>query len=131
MKIGPFTTVLTLLISLASASGAMVEEMAFINGKTIPLFVDQAAGLIIDRYCHKTRGKFDCQAVKALEKASLRDVIIDGGANPGAVVCLKLGGQVVLSVDVKKNETSYCQFKDGSLVANGSITFHARKNDKE
>ena len=130
-KILLFSFTLTLIISIAKAEISSVDDNAIIKGKTIQLHVDRAAGIIINRYCHKTNGKYDCQAIKALAHASFVEVIIKGGANPGAIICLKLGGRVVLSVDRDRNENSYCQFKDGSLAASGSIAFHARKNDED
>lgn len=121
---------LSFVLIAASAGVPVVEDAAFINGKKILLYVDRKAGIIVNHDCRKKDGSLKCSAVKALAKATLKNITLEGGANPGAVLCGGLGGQVVLSVDDHKNETSYCQFPDGSLVANGSITFHARKNDQ-
>ncbi len=125
--LGMFITFIFGLQSLALA--AKSDEMAVIDGKQYQLYVDAQAGIIISKSCHKKNNKYNCDAFKALKKASFKNVNITGGANPGAVMCRPLGGQVVLARDEKKNETTYCQFPDGSLIANGSITFHARQND--
>lgn len=129
MTIGAFSALIFAMFA-ANAGVPSVEEAAFINGKKILLYVDRKAGIIVNHDCRKRDGTLNCHAVKALKKASLKNVMIEGGANPGAVLCGGLGGIVVLAVDSHKNETSYCRFPDGSVVASGSITFHARKNDQ-
>jgi len=126
----PVLMLLTFIVVNSLTTVAAKDEIAMIDGKDYPLYIDKKAGIIINRECHSANGKFDCQAAKALKKASFKTVKIEGGANPGAVMCAPLGGRVVLSVDARKNETTYCQFPDGSLVANGTITFHARQNDQ-
>ena len=53
-----------------------------------------------------------------------------GGANPGAIVCREaLKGNVVLGTDLKNNQQTFCQFKDGSVIDSGAIFYYAKLND--
>jgi putative hemolysin len=86
--------------------------------------------LLVDRLCWSHRNT--CKALLKLPQATLSAVRgeLSGGRNPGAVVCLKLGGESVVGLDVRGNENSFCRFDDGSLISNGSLHAHARENDE-
>lgn len=123
---------LVLMMSFLFGAAAFGQEVAHLSGKQVALHYDFKARLLISRSCLKSSGKFDCDAYRALKRLTLRNLEekLEGGANPGAVACVAVGGSVVVSVDALKNETSYCKFADGSLVANGSVAARARLNDE-
>lgn len=88
-----------------------------------PVGVSKETSLILSYDCYKANAK--CQALRAFrklpEKLSSR-LDTEGGKNPGAEYCKEvLKQKVIILVDRDQNESSYCQFADGSLLANSSI----------
>lgn len=76
--------------------------------------------------------KMKCQAAQALSTARLSGVRPGqlGSRNPGSVVCKEVLHQtVVMGVDVRGDESTYCLFPDGSLVDNGTLHYYAKQND--
>jgi putative hemolysin len=50
----------------------------------------------------------------------------EGGANPGSIVCNQvLKGIVVMGVDEKGNENSFCKTPDGLLIDSGTLTYYS------
>ena len=89
--------------------------------------------LTISSSCRK-KDSFACEAYSVLSKVSFKSVdkYLQGGANPGAVICkhlLKM--EVVIGKDKKGNENSFCKFKDGSYIDNGTLLYYGLKNDKK
>lgn len=62
-----------------------------------------------------------CDAAKILmKKKSIRlpSGALDGGKNPGAVVCtVGLNKKILILNDLKNNENSFCVFDDGSMIS--------------
>jgi putative hemolysin len=70
-----------------------------------------------------------CEALKKLKSAALSSIKEDknfGTANPGTLICKKIGGEVVMGYDQEQNENSFCRFSDSSLVDSGSLTWFGR-----
>lgn len=70
--------------------------------------------------CSKKRSK--CAALIALEKAG--NSAIDktqGGASPGAEMCLSLSGSLLLARDETRNEIALCTFGDKSWIEPGAL----------
>lgn len=71
----------------------------------------------------------DCAARKELNRASTIGLNLSGGANPGAKICRKISGDVVIGLDTAENQVSFCRFSDGSMISSGSVYSAALKND--
>jgi hypothetical protein len=51
-----------------------------------------------------------------------------GGMNPGSRVCSEvLKGLVLMGLDEKKNENSFCQLKNDLLIDTGTLTYYSMK----
>jgi hypothetical protein len=75
--------------------------------------------------------QFKCEAARALRESLKKDIQITGGQNPGAVICNTLNAKVVYALR-KGSQITVCQFADGSMVSNGSLSyahFQAKKSD--
>jgi putative hemolysin len=85
----------------------------------------------LDPLAGTKKGSDSCEAIQKLKTVSLKNLgpELAGGANPGSAACLKMGGQVFISLDSKSNQNSVCQFKDGSIVSSGTLHYYAQIND--
>ena len=68
------------------------------------------------KYAH-CKKKPECKALNALKNTRAEAKSSKGGTNPAALLCEGLGGKVLVGTDDLKNENSFCQFSDGSLVS--------------
>jgi putative hemolysin len=115
---------------VGTAALAGSNQTVRFGDRSVKLFVDMKRGLFISDSCRKSED-FDCDASRALKLASFKKVsgALEGGANPGAMICLSLGGKLLSTLEADKSSTSYCEFKDGSVAASGTLTYYGRKND--
>lgn len=73
--------------------------------------------LIISKDCQKK-----CLAYQSLSKIQKLDLARDGGANPGAIICIEqLKSKTVVMKDKDGDENGFCEFEDKSLIALGSL----------
>ncbi len=130
--------------SAEAARGAPLVELQTlkINQKEVQLIHHTTQHLLVSTHCliqknnNWTRNE-NCEAIKKLKNASLHGLhrlhglknALAGGANPGAIVCLQLGGRSLVSLDSKSNQNNVCQFADGSIISSGTLHYHARQND--
>jgi hypothetical protein len=73
--------------------------------------------ILISKGCKK------CQAELALTKSMDLEPTgyLELGRNPGVQACEELGGKVRLTLDGKRNQTSYCLFGDNSIINAGAL----------
>ncbi len=80
--------------------------------------------------CFSKKGNVDCEAFRALSKATLRGLdpeLLERGTNPGSPICRKkLGGSVVIGSNEAGAENSFCLFSDGSMIDSGSLSAAAQ-----
>lgn len=96
-----------------------------IEGRTVEFMRMPEKHLTISRNCVKKELTPQCEAYSAYQKAAsqvLAPTAKRGGRNPGAVLCGKIGGKVVVAVDESGNQQSFCAFQDQSYVSTGSLT---------
>ena len=109
------------------------EVLNFRFGERHVEFIHRATEHVtVSATCFSKNAAPNCEAYAAVKRASLKGLKgeMHGGVEPGAVVCAQgLHAKVVLGVDDKSNENSFCQFNDGSMVSLGGLAYHARKND--
>ncbi len=117
----------------AGAVSKLDETSSFRIGDHWVVFLrNPAQHFTISATCSRKNGQLGCDAYAALKKVSMKTLAgeLAGGVEPGAVMCVKaLAGKVVLGVDRQRNENSFCQLRDGSMVSLGGLAYHARKND--
>jgi putative hemolysin len=105
-------------------------------GNDYRIFISNSKKLLtISRSCGDNLATArNCMASSALMRVNL-DILnphnLRGGKNPGSVLCkLSVGGTVVFGKDIYKGHvTSFCQFKDGSMVSSDSLYHYAKVND--
>ena len=123
---------LSFLMTTSSFGATPQEQLWNFFGKKKMMFRIEAESLLISANCMEYGKKKDCEALKAIPLASLKGLqkYLIGGARPGAVVCERVFKQMVwLGTDRDGNENTFCLFKDGSMISNGSLTHYAIKND--
>ena len=125
------------ILLLAGAASARAEDglgptFDFDFGREVFVHVP-GRRLTISRGCRRSEGEFACLAYSSIESArTVRfQPPLDGGANPGSLLCRKIGGNVVIGRDSERNENSFCRFKDGSLVDNGTLFYHRARGARE
>lgn len=115
-------------VGAASTDGATRREF-LIAEKRVSFFWDEARRIGVSSAC-RVADFSSCQALRALQRAKpghLPGAQGSGGVNPGAWVCRKLGGRVVLGRDSDQNENAFCRFDDDSFVDCGSLHWWARQ----
>lgn len=123
---------LLIILSLGPFSWSMASVEIWKTGKSYFKFQrNDYSGLLISKICEKN----NCAAKETLKTISfknLRSDRLNGGKNPGAVLCHELENtQVIFLRDLKGNDNSFCMFPDKSLVSSGSLEMQARKNDEK
>lgn len=111
-------TFFSLLILIFFSLSLQASELKFFEGKQEYVFdFDKNNHLILSKECNKK-----CQAYLSLKKVTKGKVLRDGGANPGAIICVEqLGGKVKTLTDKEQDQSSFCEFEDKSLVGLGSL----------
>jgi len=123
--------ILSWLLNLALGEEAS-KSYFIIDGRNVLFLSFPAEKLTVDEVCYKNKG--NCKAILKLASASTKGLEKEfkGGANRGAVICKKkMFGKLIFAADSRGNQTTFCHFPDGSLIGNGTILFHALKNDKQ
>ncbi len=126
-----FLVVITVTANVIAADAEKKIDV-FFDGKKV-VFIHKEKITASENCFNRSSGP-ECEAILSLKKASAigLEAYMKGGANPGAVVCKhSLKGTLVLGHDTFENETTYCMFKDGSYVDNGSIAYYANYNDDQ
>src|SRR5262249_36496644 len=120
---------LLLLLPTLALAGSRVYVL---DDRELALHEDRALQLQVSKTCLKN-GKLDCDASRKLDEAKLEllsSAAGDQGRNPGSMLCHALQGEVVIvqvgstlkdARSPRASEQSFCRFKDGSLVDNGSL----------
>ena len=122
---------MTLLLFILSQP-VLAEDIYTIENKKNTFFTDSDKRITVDENCKK-RSK--CKALSVLSKMSenkLSEKELHGGANPGPLLCKhQAKGKVVMGTDKNGNQRSFCQFKDGSIIDNGTLTYYGIMNDRK
>jgi hypothetical protein len=107
-----------LLMVPIQARAAKTREFLF-ESKSIPLEWNVQYEGWVSPGCHHEE---KCEALRLLpliQKANLvlKPVDLEGGKNPGSVLCRKLSGKVIFGAPkAGGGRTSFCQAGDGSLI---------------
>lgn len=131
------TSLIIILASIADANAIVKdfvgikfhEEVFVVEKKKVAFSASTDRRIIIHSRCLTQ----NCLAIDVLKAASVKAIEkeISGGMNPGALVCKKLKGKVILGFDLKENQNSFCRFDDGSLIDNGTLVHYGMKNDHQ
>jgi len=108
-----------------------VEEIWKLGSTFIPLSQNPAKKWLISLQCEEKA----CIASDELKKISMKSLSkgdLQGGKNPGAVLCHKINeASIVFLSDLQGNQNSFCKFKDGSMVSSSTLVIYAQENDKK
>ncbi len=89
--------------------------------------IDNKNYLFITKNCKKK-----CAAYKILNKVSTKKVFTKQGQNPGAILCDDvLRKEVVTLRNELGGESTFCRFKDGSMIESSRLFIHAQINDEK
>ena len=102
----------------------------FEGGKRADVLHFEAERVHISAGCAQPTGMLQCQAMDALrggKTVQLGGNDFNGGANPGAIACRKMGRTNTTGRGPKGDEDGFCEFADGSFVSTGSIEFYVVK----
>lgn len=75
------------------------------------------------------------RALKTSKKTAMSGALVDGGANPGSVICSGIGGEPRPAEELDADgsiygERSVCAFGDGSMITTDSLHARAARNDR-
>lgn len=115
-----------LFFSISNVISAKDRKKIFTFANRKVAFIDlPGKSLLISADCLTKTKKIKCLAYDRLMKSKPGEInqrTID--MHPGAFICReKVKGKVIVGMDKDGNQNSFCQFKDGSIVDNGSL-FH-------
>ncbi|OFZ05719.1 MAG: hypothetical protein A2070_12925 [Bdellovibrionales bacterium GWC1_52_8] len=108
---------------------AALSETYLFNKTQITFAAEQDGKLLVSQNCVQKDKQPKCEALLKLARASTSGLSLEGGANPGALICSRIGGKVVIGQDAKANERAFCRFPDSSMIAADSILTQAIQND--
>jgi putative hemolysin len=118
------------LLFLASSPGAQALEKTevVLNGKTVRMISEPEKHVTVSEPCEIGKPK-SCEALRALDRASMKALDENqrkSSANPGAMICSKIGGKVVIARDSEQNQNAFCGFADGSWIDCGTLFWFGR-----
>lgn len=114
-----------LCLAQTSAAQTNVEQTYTLRSKAVEIVTLLEENMTLSKSCmrkKKNKLTFDCMASRALNRKPFKDLPLEGGQNPGAVICTQIKGQVVWGKDQKQNELTFCEFPDMSYVSTGTLT---------
>jgi hypothetical protein len=123
--------ILWFVLTLSSLQASELKKSAryTIDGKVIDFIVDFKNHLTVNQSCWKSE-KYQCAAFKALQKVSSK-MLADQNLldeQVGGIFCQKSGGQAVMGINKKKNQTPFCHYSsDNSYISFNSLIAHAVK----
>lgn len=124
---------LLLLPLFAWSADELTKDTFVFEGKSREFINIPSEHLTISQNCLDKIKKeivWNCEAHASLAKATLFGVPKTRGINKGAFVCKNnFQGRVIIGRDQNNNENSFCEFKDGSIIDNGTLSHYAAKND--
>lgn len=100
---------------------ARTERTFDFEGQKVTLFWNQEETSWVSKGC---TSPVNCEALRMRDlvsagKTSLRSSELQGGKNPGSVLCAKLSGTVVFAIPEEGGgRTSFCKAGDGSIIPN-------------
>lgn len=123
-------TTFILVISILLAGNylfASKEKIFNINGEDIKFISLESKKVLISATCVSKNKISKCEAATAIQKANIKETKPNNqGSNPGALVCVEqFKGEILMARDAKGNETSFCKFKDASILSTGTLGYYA------
>ncbi|HAR43014.1 MAG TPA: hypothetical protein DCS07_10365 [Bdellovibrionales bacterium] len=120
--------IILLLVLFGTSAHAAELTFKLDSGKSVKMTELRERTLLLNSSCVKNSEPSDCKAWKLAQVSSATGIHPQGGQEPGALVCAKLGGRVQIAKDSRNNEEAFCGFSDGSLISCGSLYAIALKN---
>lgn len=107
----------------ATPAWSNTEKIFQLENRQVTM-VEMNDHLLFSQNCFKGKSlRKSCQAFAVTKKTGkLGKLKFSGGENPGALICKKVGGEVVWAKDAGQNQNTLCQFKDETFISTGSLT---------
>ncbi|MBI2522560.1 MAG: hypothetical protein HYV97_19225 [Bdellovibrio sp.] len=104
----------------------------FFGEKSHIFAVDNRKNILITRRCNTKLETSKCLAALNLKQVNMNDINdedLAGGKNPGSVLCQKsLKADIIIGKDQDGNITTFCSFKDGTMVSADTLAAWGNKN---
>jgi len=94
------------------------------TGQQLPFLYYPRENLRVSAQCRSAAGQFTCEAIRFMRNAMPIEIArraLDGRTSAGVKVCMRMNQPIVTVHNSVGAEDSFCQFPDGSLVANGAL----------
>jgi hypothetical protein len=118
MKMSLFVLFVTIGLSY---SADLEKKIYSLSDTNYTFVVNRISKVTISEGCDEKKRCEAWSALSKVKKIALSHDDLYGGVNPGAATCVKRAGKVKVLKDSSLNETSFCQFKDKSMIANFSL----------
>lgn len=103
-----------------------------INSKKIAFYQNDSLRITSSERCQYDKNQKYCKNFDFLTKVSIKKLgkIPEGSPNPGSLICQdQVGGKSVIGYNTESSQNSFCELKNKVYIDNGSLTYHAYKND--
>ena len=124
-------TIITIIVTAFISLPALATETFKVDGVRTQFYSNKEKRITVNDVCKTQKTCMALQVLNKVSKNSLNAGDLYGGANPGPLLCLQVKGEVVMGEDLKGNQNSFCRFKDGSIVDNGTLTYYGIMNDRK
>jgi hypothetical protein len=118
------TILLLSIISLSAWSAELTRQVWTAKSDNYLFNLEPISHVLISIHCMNNEVSLvqsPCMAAKIITEkkpVTIPKGSLDGGKNPGAVVCmLALKQKIKILKDLQNNENSFCVFPDGSMIS--------------
>lgn len=134
--IGAALLAMSFNLSWASEESCEVVRSFVIENKAVSFCLNEKLKAWVSLSCITHGSGPTCDATELLALAKKRAMRLlqedlEGGKNPGSVICSKLKGQIVIArTQARGGEVTFCRAKDASLIdcnSLGSAFYSAKK----
>lgn len=98
---------------VSTSSGELIH-LTYVKNENLLL----STGCVVER---KIKCKAYDESIREMRSKAAESWNITLEHNPGSSLCKKLNRSIIIAQDQNKNELSFCQFEDGSLISSGSL----------
>jgi hypothetical protein len=111
---------------LAGLESSPFQNEVWINegGQQLGFLYYTRENVRVSAQCRSGAGQFMCDAMRFMRNGAPVEIahrVLDGRTSAGVKVCMRMNQPIVTMHNSVGAEDSFCQFPDGSLVANGAL----------
>lgn len=110
-----------------------VRYVSYFFGDTPHAFVrNSEKGFTVSKHCGENLEGAKCLAAVKLKQVNMNALTsadLEGGKNPGSVLCRKsLKAKVLFGKDLDGNVSSFCAFEDGTMLSSDTLVYWGKLN---